>query len=391
MAGSIIGVMVSDVRVQDDLQRLRAWLLLVRAPGVGPARIRDILTHFPDLQDFLSAGHKAQKASGLLKQDALDFLAHSDDAILADDFAWLERADARLFTLADSDYPALLRQIADPPPVLYVLGDAAALAVPQVAIVGSRNPSRPGRELAEQFAAGLSQVGFAITSGLAAGIDGAAHEGALNAGGRTLAVLGTGVDRVYPANHRDLARRIVAEGGALVSEFPLGTGPHASHFPRRNRILSGLALGTLVVEAALRSGSLITARQALEQGREVFAIPGSIHNPLARGCHRLIRDGAKLVESVDDVLEDLEGLVGYLRAQLESTEPEESPARASALAGDPDEAALLAALGADPASIDQLVERTGLTADRVSSMLLALELQGRVQMLPGGRAQVSGR
>jgi DNA processing protein len=203
--------------------------------------------------------------------------------------------------------------------------------------------------------------------------------------------LGTGVDRVYPANHRDLARRIVAEGGALVSEFPLGTGPHASHFPRRNRILSGLALGTLVVEAALRSGSLITARQALEQGREVFAIPGSIHNPLARGCHRLIRDGAKLVESVDDVLEDLEGLVGYLRAQLESAEPEESPVRASAPAGDPDEEALLAALGADPASIDQLVERSGLTADRVSSMLLALELQGRVQMLPGGRAQVSGR
>jgi DNA processing protein len=196
---------------------------------------------------------------------------------------------------------------------------------------------------------------------------------------------------VYPANHRDLARRIVAEGGALVSEFPLGTGPHASHFPRRNRILSGLALGTLVVEAALRSGSLITARQALEQGREVFAIPGSIHNPLARGCHRLIRDGAKLVESVDDVLEDLEGLVGYLRAQLESAEPEESPVRASAPAGDPDEEALLAALGADPASIDQLVERSGLTADRVSSMLLALELQGRVQMLPGGRAQVSGR
>jgi DNA processing protein len=212
----------------------------------------------------------------------------------------------------------------------------------------------------------------------------------LNAGGRTLAVLGTGVDRVYPANHRDLARRIVAEGGALISEFPLGTGPNPSHFPRRNRILSGLALGTLVVEAALRSGSLITARQALEQGREVFAIPGSIHNPLARGCHRLIRDGAKLVESVDDVLEDLEGLVGYLRAQLDESVGS-AAAEDATPAASTDEAALLEALGADPASIDQLVERSGLTADRVSSMLLALELQGRVLMLPGGRAQVSSR
>lgn len=391
MVGSIIGVMVSEVRVQDDPHRLRAWLLLVRAPGVGPARIRDILAHFPDLQDFLSAGPKAQKASGLLKADALDFLAQTDDAILTDDFAWLDREDARLFTLADSDYPALLRQIADPPPVLYVLGNPTALAVPQVAIVGSRNPSRAGREMAEQFAAGLSQVGFAITSGLAAGIDGAAHEGALRAAGRTVAVLGTGVDRVYPANHRELARRIVAEGGALVSEFPLGTGPSPSHFPRRNRILSGLALGTLVVEAALRSGSLITARQALEQGREVFAIPGSIHNPLARGCHRLIRDGAKLVESVDDVLEDLEGLVGYLRAQLEAVESEDATRGSPLLSTDPEEASMLDALGTDPASIDQLVERTGLTADRVSSMLLALELQGRVQVLPGGRAQASRR
>jgi DNA processing protein len=206
-----------------------------------------------------------------------------------------------------------------------------------------------------------------------------------------VAVLGTGVDRVYPANHRELARRIVAEGGALVSEFPLGTGPSPSHFPRRNRILSGLALGTLVVEAALRSGSLITARQALEQGREVFAIPGSIHNPLARGCHRLIRDGAKLVESVDDVLEDLEGLVGYLRAQLEAVESEDATRGSPLLSTDPEEASMLDALGADPASIDQLVERTGLTADRVSSMLLALELQGRVQVLPGGRAQASRR
>lgn len=379
--------MATEVRVQDDRQRLRAWLLLARAPGVGPARIRDILTHFPDLQDFLSASPRAQKATGLLKQDALDFLAQTDEAALADDYAWLERDDARLFALADSDYPALLRQIADPPPLLYVLGDVHALAVPQLAVVGSRNPSRAGRETAEQFAAGLVQVGLAITSGLAAGIDGAAHLGALNAGGRTLAILGTGVDRVYPANHRELARRIVAEGGALVSEFPLGMGPHASHFPRRNRILSGLALGTLVVEAALRSGSLITARQALEQGREVFAIPGSIHNPLARGCHRLIREGAKLVESVDDVLEDLEGLVGYLRAQLEEAGPEAAPA----ISADPDEAALLRALGADPASIDQLVERSGLTADRVSSMLLALELQGRVHVLPGGRVQGTGR
>ena len=209
---------------------------------------------------------------------------------------WLSQPGNHVVHFQDAAYPALLKQIADPPPLLFVRGDRDYLAQPQLAIVGSRNPTHTGRALAREFAAHLASFGLTITSGLASGIDGAAHQGAIEAGGTTLAVTGTGLDRVYPARHRDLAHR-VAENGALVTEFPPGTAPLAANFPRRNRLISGLSLGTLVVEAALRSGSLITARSALEQGREVFAIPGSIHNPLARGCHALIRDGAKLVES----------------------------------------------------------------------------------------------
>jgi DNA processing protein len=293
--------------------------------------------------------------------------------------SWLAAPGNHLLRLDDPRYPDLLRQIPDPPPVLYVRGDPAALGNLQLAIVGSRNPTRGGLENARAFAAHLAGAGLTITSGLALGIDAAAHEGALAAGGTTIAVTGTGLDRVYPARHRELAHRIAGQG-ALVSEFPPGTPPRPAHFPQRNRIISGLSLGTLVVEAARRSGSLVTARHALEQGREVFAIPGSIHNPLARGCHALIRQGAKLVETADDILEELGALAVAVTA--DATAPD-APAGAGEL--DPEYRRLLDALGHDPLPIDELVARSGLTAESVSSMLLILELQGYVAPEAGGR------
>ncbi|MDX1655862.1 MAG: DNA-processing protein DprA, partial [Candidatus Competibacteraceae bacterium] len=267
-------------------------------------------------------------------------------------------------------------------------GDIQLLNWPQLAVVGSRNPTPAGRETAREFAAHLARGGLAITSGLARGVDAAAHRGALEAEGATVAVLGTGPDRVYPARNRDLAHAIAATGGALVSELPPGTAVAAEHFPRRNRLISGLSLGVLVVEAALKSGSLITARLAAEQGREVFAIPGSIHNPLARGCHNLIRQGAKLVETAADILEELGAQAG-LNPPVEN--PQADPAQGgSALqpqrdgALDEDYRYLLQCLGDGPVSVDALVERSTLTAEAVSSMLLILELQGFVAAAPGG-------
>lgn len=274
----------------------------------------------------------------------------------------------------------MLRQIADPPIALFLRGDVALLTSPQLAIVGSRNPSGEGRRNAEEFAAYLARCGLTITSGMALGIDSASHRGALKAGGKTLAVWGTGLDKVYPPAHRELAEQIAAQG-LIVSEYAPGTPPLPHNFPRRNRLISGLCVGTLVVEANQSSGSLITARLASEQGREVFAIPGSIHNPLARGCHRLIREGAKLVESAGDILEELAPLLKLEAAVAESAPTETLAATA---AEDPEYRLLLNSLDYAPTSVDALVERTGLTPDVVSSMLLMLELQGQVEAAPGG-------
>ncbi|MCL4162655.1 UNVERIFIED_CONTAM: hypothetical protein GTU68_066833, partial [Idotea baltica] len=259
-------------------------------------------------------------------------------------------------------------------------GDVTLLSQWQLAIVGSRNPSPSGRDNAYAFARDLVSCGLAITSGLAMGIDAAAHRGAIAGLGKTVAVVGTGLDRVYPAKHRDLAHDI-AEQGAIVSEFALGTSPRAENFPRRNRLISGMSLGTLVVEAALQSGSLITARMALEQGREVFAMPGSIHNPLAKGCHRLIRDGAKLIETVDDIIEEL----GAMAAVDLSTDNNIALSNDKLPPIDPEYQVLLACLGYDPIEIDKLIIESGLTAETVSSMLLLLELNGQVTSLSGGR------
>ncbi|MEQ1801491.1 MAG: DNA-processing protein DprA [Gammaproteobacteria bacterium] len=313
---------------------------------------------------------------------------------------WLARPDAHLLTPADAGYPALLREISDPPPQLYVRGNVHALSLPQLAIVGSRNATPGGADSAHSFASHLAARGFCITSGLAEGIDAAAHRGALAAPGITIAVCGTGPDIVYPRQHEALADEIVAKGGAIVSEFAPGTTVYRANFPRRNRLISGLAVGTLVVEASLRSGALITARHAMEQGREVFAIPGSIHNPVARGCHHLIRNGAKLVETAADIVDELGGLLASLRAgdaaargdfELDAAPGKVASAAESAGENDADYARLLACLAWDPVDVDTLVARSGLTIGEVSSMLLLLEMQGSVRALSGGRYQRAGK
>ena len=305
-----------------------------------------------------------------------------DAGRIAADRRWVESEHISLIDAADPCYPPLLAQAAAAPVLLYVKGDGACLRTPQLAMVGSRNPTQPGERTARAFAGFLSAAGLTITSGLAVGIDAASHEGALEAGGPTIAVLGSGIDAIYPRQHRALAARIAA-GGALVSEYPPGSAPLRANFPRRNRIISALCLGTLVVEAARHSGSLITARLAAGQGREVFAIPGSIHNPLARGCHALIRSGAKLVECAEDILSELK-FTREKQSLIERARGRRTGGgRASWL--DKDHKILLDALGFEPASLDTLVERTGLPSQSVASMLLFLELEDVVGLHSGGR------
>jgi DNA processing protein len=293
---------------------------------------------------------------------------------------WLREPAHSVLHPGDAAFPELLSQIPGPPAALWVDGDVELLQLPALAIVGSRNPTQGGARNAFQFARHLGSRGFCIVSGLAQGVDAAAHRGALDAGAPTIAFLGHGIDRVYPATNRELAREI-ARHGALVSEVPLGTPPHKALFPQRNRLISGISLGTLVVEAARQSGSLITARHAAEQGREVFALPGSIHNPLARGCHLLIRQGAKLVETADDIVSELGPMAGHMiQNAVESTSSE-------TLGAEPDDdyCLLRESLGHDPVTADELARNSGLTIEQVSSMLLILELEGEIESLSGGR------
>jgi len=340
-------------------------------------RFEQLLERFGEPQAVFAA-KPAHWSELKLPKASLDYLHSPDWAAVERDLAWLAQPGNQLITCQDAAYPPLLRQIDQPPPVLFVHGDPDLLTAPQIALVGTRTPTPAGRDTAHAFAAHLAAGGIVITSGLALGIDAAAHQGALEKG-HTLAVMGSGPDRIYPSKHWELAHAI-AQRGALVSEFPPGTPPLAEHFPRRNRIISGLALGVLVVEATAQSGSLITARLATEQGREVFAIPGSIHNPMAKGCHALLRQGAKLVETANDILEELGPLAGAA-ATLPVTAaagPEAAPAL------DEDYQRLLAHLSHEPMSVDLLVEHSGLTAEAVSSMLLIMELQGYVAAAPGG-------
>jgi len=352
-----------------DSGDLAAWIELSLVPGLGSSRFRSLLSAFGLPAQVLRAT-RAQLSRVVPEPLAAVILERGRGPDVEKTLRWAERPGCAVLTLADGPYPKQLLEIPDPPPLIYVAGDPKLLSSPALAVVGSRNATPQGLKNARDFARVLSDAGFAIVSGLALGVDGEAHRGGLDGRASTIAMLGTGIDVVYPARNRSLAQEISSRG-AMVSEFPLGTEPHAGNFPRRNRLISGLARGCLVVEAALDSGSLITARLAADQGREVFAIPGSIHSPLSKGCHALIKQGAKLVESAQDVLEEL-GVATAPAAAAKETAADKG---------------LLADMGFDPCDIDQLTERSGLPVEAVSAMLLKLELDGKIASLPGGLYQ----
>ena len=371
---------------------LAAWLRLMATVGVGTQTARDFLTHFGLPEEIFNAGFSAlqkripEKIARILSAPiAPDIQTHIEQTL-----AWAAQENNHVITLADTSYPQALLRIADPPTLLYAKGNSALLNKPSIAIVGSRNASAQGMLNADRFAQNLSDAGLTVVSGLALGIDTGAHTGALQSAkaankatniGSSIAVVGTGLDIVYPAANRALAHQL-ADVGCIISEYPLGTPAIAHNFPRRNRIISGLSLGVLVVEAAAQSGSLITARSALEQGREVFAIPGSIHSPLAKGCHQLIRQGAKLVESAQDILEELRWDHPLLQANLGNT----TQIAASNLS-DPKLQSLLENMGHDALSVDQLVVRSGLPVASVQAALLHLEMQGHIECLAGGQVR----
>lgn len=359
----------------------QAWLMLSMLDGLGPSSFRRLSKNFALPSDALYADLLTLQGLRLSKRliDSIHRAQQGDEELARQVEAalnWSEQPGCHLLHLGDPAYPTLLREIADPPPVLFVRGDPALLNDPQLGMVGTRHPGPHGAATARAFARSFTEQGLTVTSGMALGIDAACHQGVLDAAGQTVAVWGTGLDRCYPRRHQKLADAIVAEGGALVSELAPWLGPQPGQFPQRNRIISGLSLGTLVVEASLNSGSLITARLALEQNREVFAMPGSVHNPQARGCHRLLREGATLVETVQDVLDVLRV---PLRAALESADrqPRSEP-----------EHPLLAALGFEPVSPDWLAERSGLAIHEVLEGLLELELDGWVQQTAHGYSRL---
>lgn len=358
----------------------RAWFILARAPGLGPVTLRRLLAAEADVCRLVSLHESALRDRGL-EAAAAAFIAHPPASQIEGDLAWLAASGATLLPLTADNYPPQLAEVGNAPALLFALGEVGLLRQPQLAVVGSRHPTAAGHRIAGSLAATVARAGFVITSGLARGIDAAAHEAALAAGGTTIAVCGTSLDRCYPAINQPLAARI-ARQGLLLSELPPRTEARAHHFPRRNRIISGLSRGVVVVEAAAGSGSLITAQRALEQGREVFAVPGSPLNPLAAGCLALIRQGATLVRDADDILPDISISLELKPLDNQWVEPAIEglhPTRRL----DKDYEMLLDALGFEPASIDDLVDRTGLAAGAVASMMLILELDGSVEARPG--------
>lgn len=353
-----------------------AWLALCRINGLGPQRQQALLERFGHAAACFQTGAGLLQDLGLSAKQIQALQKDPEDLIRPADRRWLNSPDTDLCRWTDPDYPPLLRQIPDPPPLLFIRGQRSCLNQPMLAIVGSRSATAVGAATAEAFARSLGETGLIITSGLALGIDAAAHRGALASG--TVAVLGTGADLIYPRTHLQLAHQII-EHGLLVSEQAPETGPHSGLFPRRNRIISGLSLGVLIVEAAENSGSLITARLAMEQGREVFAVPGSIHSPLSRGPHRLIRDGAKLVESAEDVLSELGPLFGALcQARPVTAADHWQP-------DDPHQAKVWAAMDFDPLTAEEIAARCGLTLGELSAILLEMEISGYLTASPGGR------
>lgn len=371
-------------------EELRARLHFWRAKGIGPGSVRRVVEHFGGAAAALHASDNALREAGLRAEGIAAYRALPADAAVPD-WQWLQTSTQHhILVPEDKRYPMLLKNIRTAPPVLFVLGNPDLLNDPQIGMVGSRNPTQSGKDNARAFAAHFATNGLTVTSGLAVGIDAHSHEACLDAGGNTLAVVGNGLDIIYPLRNRKLAERIAAQG-AIVSEFPIGIPAHPQHFPRRNRIISGMGFGVLVVEAALQSGTLVTARHAMEQGREVFAIPGSIHNPLARGCHHLIKQGAKLVETANDILEEIAPQLNTWLQQDRAKLPTQTSLALATPTGypgeeglDPEYAQVLDALGYEALPIDQIILNTGLTAEAVSSILLMLELQGFVAACGGG-------
>jgi len=349
------------------------WVALSWIKGLGSQTFCQLLRAFGDPEGVFAATGK-QLREVVTANIADEISAGPNAELTAATLTWLKEPGNHIITLADQSYPQTLLEIPDPPPLLYAKGDLQLLDSRCIAVVGSRNATPQGEKNAEDFAAALSAHGYCITSGLALGIDGAAHRGGLKAKGSTIAIVGTGLDIVYPSKHRELAHQI-AQRGLILSEFGLGTPSRAQNFPRRNRIISGLSAGCLVVEANVQSGSLITARLAAEQGREVFAIPGSIHSPLSKGCHQLIKQGAKLVDNIQDIIDELGGVTTQQQAQDASS--------VEAMEANP----ILDCMGFEAVSIEVLLERTGLTSDNLSAMLLMLELENKIASLPGGRYQ----
>jgi DNA processing protein len=358
---------------------LSLWITLNQLPGLGNAGLCQLLAKFGSPDAIFSAS-VSQLREVVDAEIAQKIAAGVDMDAITPTLNWLKKDNAHVVTFADSAYPKQLLEISNPPAVLYAIGNLHWLNHPSLAMVGSRSATPQGEKNAEDFAESLCNEGLCVVSGMALGIDGAAHRGALKANGATIAVVGTGLDIVYPARHRDLAHKI-AERGLIISEFPLGTPSKAQNFPRRNRVISGLSLGCLVVEANIDSGSLITARLATEQGRDVFAIPGSIHSPVTKGCHQLIKQGAKLVETTQDILEELKNVL-----------PNDSPNgltdnlnSAITIGSEPN--TLLTCMGFDPINFETLRALSGLTTEALSSMLMVLELESKITTLAGGKYQ----
>lgn len=377
----MVSQLYSEARCRPPSQ-LESWLTLVHAPGIGPASAQKLLRHFHSADGVVQASRSALVNAGLNAKAAGALAAAAESDAIQQDLHWMaDGADRHILAFDSTQYPSLLKQIAQPPPVLYVRGDIEALHAPQLAIVGSRKPSAYARRVTARLSTELCALGLTITSGLAHGIDAEAHQAALQAGSLTIAVTGTGLDRVYPARHHALAHQI-AQCGALVSEFPIGTNPKPSFFPRRNRIISGLSYGALVIEAALKSGSLTTAAHATEQSREVFAVPGNIDNPLARGCHALIRKGATLVETAQDVIEQLAPMLpGALEIPL--SDPTETDSRGAPQLS-ADASALLEKIDFEAVSLDELVERTGMQVARLAELATELEMAAKIETRTGG-------
>mgnify|MGYP001043726574 CR=1 FL=1 len=414
----------------DDPLELKAWLAVGRLPRVGAVSFQKLLKQDVLPQQLFSFSAERLKSLGLGKQAVSQLQSTSLQQLeslqpltpllegVQKDILWAQHPDHHILCYYDPRYPSLLKEIHDPPPYLFVAGDPDLLNTPQIAVIGSRNPSQAGLSNTRNFSRYLAQNGLVISSGLAAGIDGEAHQAALNAGGFTIAVAGHGLDHLYPRQHLNLARAI-CKSGAVISEYPIGTQPRPQLFPRRNRIISGLSYGVLVVEAALKSGSLITARMALEQGREVFAIPGSIHHPLSRGCHSLIKQGATLVESGEDMFNELQGFASFKHSMPDVLTQQAAPALGKTQEAEerqavlheesapepvsqqveqsqapdhelqPEEGRLFNYLEHSPLAMDLIIERSGLSASEVASSLVLLELKGLVVQEAGGYCRKS--